>query len=275
MNTPKLPRRSFILALSLFGVVQSFTGSAQAQSPSGDLTVTVQELENNEVRFTVAGSAPMKREGGFSSTSYDPTAFTPPHTLGTYSNAPLPSGLSLTAGASNYPLNYVYFDSNDFWFLGTFGSGTFPVNTPVTGSGSVTTDTIPFTNFVRGTYVVIDDDYDVTYRVLSLNDLTPASLTVQTPARFPTTRVGRRSKPQTVRITNAGGAAATGVSVKTSGAGAKDYLLTKPASTIAPGGSATFKATFKPRAKGTRRAKATVSAANAAARSVNLIGKGQ
>jgi hypothetical protein len=157
--------------------------------------------------------------------------------------------------------------------MGTFGTASFPIGTPVTGSGSVTSDTIPFTNFVRGTFVVSGDDFDTTYRVRSLADLTPASLTVQTPARFATTRVGRRSKPQTVRITNAGGTSATGVSVKTSGAGAKDYLLTKPASTIEPGGSATFKVTFKPRAKGTRRAKATVSAANAPARSVNLIGK--
>lgn len=162
-----------------------------------------------------------------------------------------------------------------YWFLGTFGTAIFPINTLVTGSGSVTTDTIPFTNFVRGTFVVSGDDFDTTYRVRSLNDLTPASLTVQKPGRFPATRVGRRSKPQTVRITNAGETAATGVSVKTSGAGAKDYLLTKPASTIEPGGSAIFKATFKPRAKGSRRAKATVSAANTAARSVNLIGKGQ
>lgn len=65
--------------------MQSFTGSVHAQSPSEDLTVTVQELENNEVRFPVAGFEPMKREGGFSSTSYDPTAKTPPHTLGTSS----------------------------------------------------------------------------------------------------------------------------------------------------------------------------------------------
>jgi len=275
MNTPKLPRRSFILALSLFGAVQSFTGGAHAQSPSGDLTVTVQELENNEVRFTVAGSAPMKREGGFSSTSYDQTAKTPPHALGAWNQSALPAGLQLTAAAFTYDLNYVYFSSSDYWFLGTFSSNTLPINTPVNGSGSVTTDTIPFSNFVRGTYVVISDDYDITYRVRSLNDLTPARLTVQKPARFPATRVGRRSKPQTVRITNAGGTAATGVSVKTSGAGAKDFLLTKPASTIAAGGSSAFKATFKPRAKGTRRANATVSASNAAAASVNLIGKGQ
>lgn len=94
MKILKLPRRSFILALALFGFVQHFTGSAQAQSPSGDLTITVQELENNEVRFTVAGSAAMKREGGFGSTSYDSTAVTPPHTQSGSSQLPLPPASS-------------------------------------------------------------------------------------------------------------------------------------------------------------------------------------
>jgi hypothetical protein len=110
MNTPKLPRRSVILALALFGFVQNFTGSAHAQSPSGDLTVTVQELENNEVRFTLAGSAPMKREGSFYSTSFDSTANTPPHTLSSSSYPELPAGLRLSAGGNDYNLNRVTFN---------------------------------------------------------------------------------------------------------------------------------------------------------------------
>ena len=95
------------------------------------------------------------------------------------------------------------------------------------------------------------------------------------PRAFPRTPVGKRSKPEAIRVTNSGGTTATGITARLSGKAAKDFLLTRPADTLAPGAATSFRATFRPRAKGTRKATATVSAHNAAAKSVPLKGRGK
>lgn len=103
----------------------------------------------------------------------------------------------------------------------------------------------------------------------------PPSLSVARPRAFPATRVGRRTKPQTIRVTNIGGTPATGLTASLSGKAAKDFRLTRPADTLAPGAATSFRATFRARAKGLRKATATVSASNAAATSVPLKGRGK
>jgi len=103
----------------------------------------------------------------------------------------------------------------------------------------------------------------------------PPHLTVTRPRAFPATEVGQRSRPQAVRVRNVGGTAATALAVRTSGKARRDFRLTRPARVLAPGGTTSFRATFRPRAKGLRRATVTVRASNAAARSVPLSGRGR
>jgi hypothetical protein len=104
---------------------------------------------------------------------------------------------------------------------------------------------------------------------------TPPRLTVARPRAFPRTPVGKRSKPQTIRVRNLGGSAATGLAAQLSGKAAKDFLITRPAPTLAPGAATSFRATFRPKAKGLRRATVTVRAGNAAAQRVPLTGQGK
>jgi hypothetical protein len=78
-----------------------------------------------------------------------------------------------------------------------------------------------------------------------------------------------------VRVTNVGGSAAVGPAVRVSGRTARDFAAAQPAArTLAPGRATSFRVTFRPRAKGIRKATATVRASNAAARSVPLQGRG-
>jgi len=103
----------------------------------------------------------------------------------------------------------------------------------------------------------------------------PPHLTVTRPRAFPATPVGRRSRPQAIRVGNLGGTAATGLAVRTSGKAGRDFRLTRPARNLAPGAETRFRATFRPRATGARRALATVRASNTPARSVPLRGRGR
>ncbi len=72
---------------------------------------------------------------------------------------------------------------------------------------------------------------------------------------FGTVPLGEKSKARTFTIRNTGGAPLTGLAITKNGANKGDFIVTSPARTsVAPGGSTTFKVTFKPGAKGTRNA---------------------
>lgn len=118
---------------------------------------------------------------------------------------------------------------------------------------------------------------DTSERVYSVTVTRPSPpfLSLTRPRAFPRTSVGKRSKPQAIRVRNFGGTAATGIAVRLSGKAARDFRLTRPALTLAPGATTIFRATFRPRAKGLRKATVTVRASNAAARSVPLKGRGR
>ena len=103
----------------------------------------------------------------------------------------------------------------------------------------------------------------------------PPRLTLTRPRAFPRTPVGKRARPQTLQLANPGGTAATGITARLSGRAAKDFRLTRPAATLAPGATTSFRATFRPRTKGARKATLTVRAGNAAATSVPLKGRGR
>lgn len=277
MKTPRLTRRPLAAAFSIAAILalfQGFSGQLFAQFPAGDLTVTVEELDGGEVRFSLSGSAPLRSTGGFSDTGFNEATPSPPHTLGSSANYPLPAGLKLSASGSDFPLNHIYFYNGSVWHLGSFSSSTFPQGTNVTGSGTGVSSTIPFSNFVPGTYEVAGQAFDVTYRVIAKPAPAPR-LALSGLGRFPATVVGRSSRPRTVRITNTGNAEATGLNLAISGKAARDFKSTRPPAALAAGGSATVKVTFKPRAKGARKAQAVVTAANAAAVRAALLGKGK
>jgi hypothetical protein len=72
---------------------------------------------------------------------------------------------------------------------------------------------------------------------------------------FGTVVIGKKGKAKTFTIKNTGGAPLTGLAITRSGANKGDFIVTSPAKTsVAPGAVTTFKVTFKPGAKGTRKA---------------------
>ena len=72
---------------------------------------------------------------------------------------------------------------------------------------------------------------------------------------FGSVKVGKKSKTKTFTIQNKGTAELKGISVKTAGKNADDFLIEAPAvKSLPPGGKTTFKVSFKPKAKGTRNA---------------------
>lgn len=93
------------------------------------------------------------------------------------------------------------------------------------------------------------------------------------PKRFSATQIGKSSKAQTLRVTNAGGVPLKGLSVKLGGKARKEFRAIKVKSTLAPGASATFKVTFRPRATGARKA-ALILHSNAAPVKAVLSGRG-
>jgi hypothetical protein len=72
---------------------------------------------------------------------------------------------------------------------------------------------------------------------------------------FGTVKIGRAGAARTFTIRNIGTANLTGLAVSKSGAQVKEFIATSPAKTsLTPGASTTFKVTFRPVAKGTRKA---------------------
>jgi hypothetical protein len=72
---------------------------------------------------------------------------------------------------------------------------------------------------------------------------------------FGSVKVGKAGKAKLFTIKNNGTAALTGIAVKKDGAAKGDFTISQPAkTTLAPGESTKFKATFSPSAKGVRKA---------------------
>ena len=169
--------RSFLPAalLGVFSLIPAASVIAQ-QTPAGDLTVTVEEQENGDIKFSLSGTAYMQASySGMSSTNFSPSfsfsSGTPPTTGIGYGSFGRPPGLSLTMPVNDisseseapeegmgqtfidYPLANVYFSSG--WFLGYFNGEFHLEGDPITGAGSVTTSDIDFNRyFVPGTFLV-------------------------------------------------------------------------------------------------------------------------
>ena len=72
---------------------------------------------------------------------------------------------------------------------------------------------------------------------------------------FGRVKVGRAGAARVFTITNTGASVLSGIGVSLAGPHGKDFVLTKPRkTTLAPGASISFKVSFKPKTKGTRRA---------------------
>lgn len=273
---PRMLTAGFALA---FGAL--FSASANAQSPANDLTITVNELANGDVKFTASGTSQMLITGGFGTTNADSSTNTPPQNrpLNLPQYVQLPEGLVLTVPENpnseeesapeegslqnnQIPLNYLFFNSG-YWHLGSFWSGTLQQGDSITGSGSITVSTseVSFSDFVPGTYKVRrnpwgmnEELYDLTYKVIPYS----VGISVSKPSRFPNTDVDR-TNTQTITITNTGSTPVSGLKVQISRAGKKNFKVTQPnSSSLEAGASTTFVATFQPESAGTKSAKITI-----------------
>lgn len=93
-----------------------------------------------------------------------------------------------------------------------------------------------------------------------------------------TVTLKKRSAPKVFTVRNDGAEPLTGLSVRVTGADAREFLATPlPVGTLAPGASATFSVTYKPRAKGSSKAKVQVASndPNEAPFDINVTGKGK
>lgn len=93
---------------------------------------------------------------------------------------------------------------------------------------------------------------------------------------FGKVRLKKRSRPKIFTVRSDGGEALAGLSVAGRGSASRDFRVTRlRVSTLAPGETSTFKVTFKPRKKGTRKAKLLIRSndPDESPFDINLIGK--
>ena len=303
---PRLLRAAFVALL--FGGALNLASSSFGQllPPAGDLTVTVNELANGSVQFSLSGTANL--QNNVSSMTIlnfrpgDPSTALPPNA--DYGVFPLPEGLKLTMTTESvftsapegpeeafvgpmvteYPLNNVYFSGG--WYLGYFSSGTYYLGDTIAGSGTVVTGDVPFSLFIPGTFVVTPSTADsepeegaaapstdgiypylVTYKVIPYS----IGLDVDKPKRFPTTQVNRSSRTQRLKITNLGSLPVAGLRVINSNS--SDFSVSDPkSSSLDPGESTTFTATFTPKRSGKRSSRVTITDGTSTSR-IRLRGK--
>jgi hypothetical protein len=207
--------KRLLLALlpALIGVLFSAASArAGVGEFSGDLTVTVEELANGEVRFTLSGAAQIKENGTIYATPqlFDPDrgGYIPPANRQGYDLFPLPGGLSFElgdfvaseeeaagpeeGGNPTFPVNYIEFSTGG-WYL-RMTSGGVSSGALLTGSGSVTVSSLdsamnsaegeigeaisePFTfaDLVPGVYQVSGHLFDFTYVVVPYGEVVPIS----------------------------------------------------------------------------------------------------
>jgi uncharacterized delta-60 repeat protein len=100
-------------------------------------------------------------------------------------------------------------------------------------------------------------------------------LVTPTQLRFSSTRVGRTSKPQSLTLSNPGGAMLTDLQIRMLGSGRRDFQLLTPDETIAGGATVSRQVKFKPRRKGVRITDVQITTANAGSATVRFIGRGR
>lgn len=156
--------------------------------PEGDLTVTVEELEDGGVRISLGGSTtflggtnseiPQNNGWLLDRTNFSYSPPTPPSSTSDF-KAPLPAGLTLAitgsagqaeaeqgeisapllpSSAETIPLDSIRFEKGS-WRLESSAGASPDYASQISGSGSVTIDDLPFYHFVSGTYGVGPREY--------------------------------------------------------------------------------------------------------------------
>lgn len=284
MKSIQFPASLHALATGLVTLLAlGLTTSSQAQSsPANDLTITVNELANGDVKFSASGTSHMLMSGSFYTTNADSNTMTPPQKrpLNLPQFVQLPDGMifTLPEGSINseeesapeegergpvvFPLNYLFFNSG-FWHMGSYYSGFQEQGAPITGSGTITVakSLVSFSDFVPGTFKTRqspwnmgEELYDLTYKVIPY----AVGLEVAKPTRFPDTQVDR-SNSQTIKVTNIGSVPISGLQVQIPQSGKKNFKITQPkATSLEAGASTTFEATFQPESDGTKTTRITI-----------------
>ena len=191
-----------------------------------------------------------------------------------------------TANLSGIVINKAGGNPGDYWVSGPATSTLAP--------GASITFTVTFKPAAAGGRTAAihirsnDSDENPFDIVLSGSGLTAPEIVVKQPAQknlkdgssavsFGTVAV-KKAVSKTFTIRNTGSAKLSKLAVTINGRHAKDFIVGKPAKTsLSPGGSTTFKVTFKPRAAGTRKAAIHIRSndANENPFDIKLQGKGK
>jgi len=315
MKAVKLRRLLSSLFFAAAGVLLLGTASPASAGndlPPADLTVTVRELADGQIEFCMSGTAYMKsggKGGWIDRTEYDWESHSPPHSrLDEFGNpsddsVSIPEGLYFMVpdwaigdelqlyGLVLMPprrldLENVEFSSFGHWALRSSDGAYLDYGDPITGHGCVTTNAIPFSDFVAGTFSIVGNQFDMTYVVIPYTPERQARLRSPRSRRFGTVEVGRSSRVQRIPVTNVGApaatppppsqptpppmerssdkakhdsGAATGIRVRLSGRGARHFRVSQTAAkTLALGERTFFTASFRPRSPGNHRAVARI-----------------
>lgn len=182
---------------------------------------------------------------------------------------------------------YLFIRSGTTWSQEAFLKAAVPGSSDVFGrSAAISDGTIAVgaelersnvTGVINGGGASADDSAGssgATYVFFSSSNDAPV-LTISKPRRFPATGIGKRSRPQVITVSNSGGSSASGLRVKLSGPGRRDFIL-KPASSasLAPGAGQKIQIVFSPRKLGGRRALLTVRS-DAPSAAAQLVGRGK
>lgn len=152
-----------------------------------------------------------------------------------------------------------------------------PAGTTLSAVGApdpVGTLAIPYSAFASlygRTIVNSEDGWE--FRFVAPEVEAPGVLRLSSIRTFGPTLVGRKSRPQIVRITNIGQSEVNSISVNLSGRASGEFDATTPASSLAAGESTSTKVIFEPKGKGTRRATLNISS-SVGKQKLSLAGRG-
>lgn len=299
-------QRHLAVASCLLLGVSAAVGDGPDPGP-GNLTITVQENENGSLTISAAGTANVSHSGWFQVTSRSWEPASPPTPLPYELTLPLPPGITFTfpdnpedvsenepdrpQNGENDPITLpattVDFEEGA-WGLGAFGAVLYGGDT-VTGAGSVTVNTIPFSHFVPGTFVVEADEptsepeprprwrgslFQVTYRVIPFQrQASQPQLSLDQAEPFGPVVVDEPGRSQTLKIKNVGQVRVAGIRSRLSRRSSDFDARIENPRPLNPGQSLLVRVHFRPMRPGSRRAVLHIDS-SAPSVSTNLAGVG-